>query len=243
MHSAYCPREQRADPRDTSSKCITRFSLGFKSDSVSTWTLIHFLRLSAPHSPWKGAHDLQESAFPAQSQQTFHMYLMRPASNPHFCKSWYKKWYHVQSATVTSGDNNHSLCADLNSRKFSLAILENVFMNIRYKTMTLKLPSWKFAHKIVIIHVCTFLLLITLCFFLKRLFLFSVCVRSACMHVYMCPTCVLSILGGEKWALDLLEWEFQMLVSQHNGCEDSKPGPLEEQIMLLTTDSSLQPLY
>lgn len=160
MPSAYCPREQRTEPQCAlPSWCITAFSLGFKSDIMNPWTLNHFLRFSASHSPWKGANELQESAFPAQSQQTFLKYLIGPASNPHFCKSCYKKWYHVQSTTAKSGDSSHSLCADLHIRKFSLPVLDSVLMNIRYETVTLKLPSWKFVHKILIIHVCTFLTL------------------------------------------------------------------------------------
>jgi hypothetical protein len=46
--------------------------------------------------------------------------------------------------------------------------------------------------------------------------------------------CVLGVHGGQKGAWDLLELELEMV--------DNNVGPLEEQLLLLTAETSLQPL-
>lgn len=95
-------------------------------------------------------------------------------------------------------------------------------MNIRYETMTSKLPSWMFAHKILIIHVCTFLTLrccsnLLYSFLKNRLFLFSVyeVYLYACMYVS-------NMYAKYLWRLEVSIGSAGMGVSdacdQHNGC-------------------------
>lgn len=57
----------------------------------------------------------------------------------------------------------------------------------------------------------------------------------------LCITCVLGACGDQKQAsgqlgLKLDCWELPC------GCQESNPGPPEEQLVLLTTKISLQPL-
>lgn len=43
------------------------------------------------------------------------------------------------------------------------------------------------------------------------------------------------------WPLDSMELDLQMVVSYHTGAGRSNLGPLEEQLLLLTSELSLQP--
>lgn len=49
-----------------------------------------------------------------------------------------------------------------------------------------------------------------------------------------------SVLGSQKRALDRQELEFQM-IARPSGCWESNLERLEEQLMLLVTEASLQP--
>jgi hypothetical protein len=58
----------------------------------------------------------------------------------------------------------------------------------------------------------------------------------------LCVPCVCSAHGGQQRMSDPLKLELQMAVSCHVGCWEPNFGPLQELQMLLTTESTLQPL-
>ncbi|KAL6035681.1 hypothetical protein STEG23_021032 [Scotinomys teguina] len=59
------------------------------------------------------------------------------------------------------------------------------------------------------------------------------------LHIRLCASCVPGAHGDQKRASDPPEPELQMGVSLH-GCWESNPGPLEEQPVLVTSETSLQ---
>lgn len=65
-----------------------------------------------------------------------------------------------------------------------------------------------------------------------------------CMFVcmYICSICVLSDFRGWEWELELLELELHAVVSCCVGLGNQNLGPLQEQHMLVSTESSRQPL-
>jgi hypothetical protein len=69
-------------------------------------------------------------------------------------------------------------------------------------------------------------------------FIFVLCVCLLCLHGCLCSTCVPGVHGGQKR-------DIQPGTGVTDGCElphkfwDLNPGPLEEQLVLLTTEPSL----
>lgn len=62
-----------------------------------------------------------------------------------------------------------------------------------------------------------------------------------CLHICLFTTPISSALGSQKWVLDSLELELQIVMRCYVGSGNETPGSLEEQPVFLSVVPSLRP--